>query len=85
MKTPRPFFFKMDDGQHKLRSSGGLQCNEPIVKLEPPEDIKDITTSLNFFNNSSRDVDLDKLPNDDGCSTSNSILWPYLLKSVRLV
>ena len=66
----------MDDG-HKLRS--GLQC-EPIVKLEPPEDIKDITTSINFFNNSSRDGDLS---NNDGSSTS--ILWPYLLKSVRLV
>ena len=68
----------MDDG-HKLRSSG-LQC-EPIVKLEPPEDIKDITTSINFFNNSSRD-DGD-LSNNDGCSSSTSILWPYLLKSVR--
>ena len=53
------------DGGQKVNS--GLHC-EPIVKLEPPEDIKDIKNDI-FGNNLSH--------------TGSSSLWPYLLKSVR--
>ena len=49
-----------------------FQC-EPVVKIEPPEDVKDIKTA---------EVDLDFLVNHSNSSNSPTI-WPYLLKTVR--
>ena len=63
----------MEEG-HKLRS-GLTQCE---VKLEPPEDIKDISTTINFFNSAAPDP-LDVLSSN----SSSSNLWAYLIKTVR--
>ena len=53
----------MDDGQ---KVQGSIQC-EPIVKIEPPEDIKDQIHN-DFFNTN---------------LLSSTSLWSYLLKTAR--
>jgi hypothetical protein len=64
----------MDDAGPKVRS--GLQCEEePIVKIEPSEDVKDISTTIDYFNNSG----------GSSLSLPSSSLWSYLIKTVRFV
>ena len=53
----------MDEGQ---KVQGSIQC-EPIVKIEPPEDIKDQIHN-DFFNTN---------------LLSSTSLWSYLLKTAR--
>ena len=52
----------------------GLFC-EPVVKIEPPEDVKDIKTT-----NAHSDSNLDFFVNH---SSQTPSIWPYLLKTVR--
>ena len=57
------------------KAHGLFHC-EPVVKIEPPEDVKDIKTSdpdLDFFVNHSNSTSSSQTPS----------IWPYLLKTVR--
>ena len=59
------------------KAHGLFHCG-PVVKIEPPEDVKDIKTTHS-------DPDLDFFVNHSNSTSSSQTpsIWPYLLKTVR--